>query len=728
MKPKPHCCSSSQHSSSDKTNSIPPSNSPIEYTCPMHPQITQPKPGSCPICGMALEPKTFTAEKEENIELKEMTLRFWVGLLLTLPILFLTMLGPLFSLSFSTPMSLWIQAALATPVVLWGGWPFFTRGYSSIIKRNLNMFTLISIGVGAAYLYSMIVAFWPSIFPPSFQEKGSQIPVYFEAASVITVLVLLGQVLELRARDRTSHAIRALLNLAPKTARIILADKSEKDIPLEEVKKGDVLRVRPGEKIPTDGVILEGNGSIDESMITGEPFPVSKHIGDKVTGATLNGNGSFIMRAERVGSETLLSRIIQMVSDAQRSRAPIQKLADLVSSYFVPAVVATAILTFIVWGFAGPPPAFAHALINAVAVLIIACPCALGLATPMSIMVGVGQGARSGILIKNAEALELMSKVDTVVVDKTGTLTEGKPKLTTILSFGEKNEDEVLLLAASLEISSEHPLGTPIVSRAKEKSLSLLPVEDFKSMTGKGVIGKIKGKMVTIGNQKLLSDLKIDLSIASEKSESLRQQGQTVLYLAIDQKLAGVLAVSDVIKTSTKEAIEMLHKEGVRIVMVTGDNKTTASAVGQALGIDEIEAEVLPENKNKIIKDLQAEGRIVAMAGDGINDAPALAQANVGIAMGTGTDIAIESAGITLVKGDLRGIARARKLSHATMRNIKQNLWFAFIYNTLGVPIAAGVLYPVFGLLLSPIIASAAMTLSSVSVIMNSLRLNRQKL
>lgn len=728
MKPKPHCCSSSQHSSSDKTNSIPPSNSPIEYTCPMHPQITQPKPGSCPICGMALEPKVFTAEKEENIELKEMTLRFWVGLLLTFPILFLTMIGPLFSLSFSTPMSLWIQAALATPIVLWGGWPFFTRGYSSIINRNLNMFTLISIGVGAAYLYSMIAAFWPSIFPPSFQEKGNQIPVYFEAASVITVLVLLGQVLELRARDRTSHAIRALLNLAPKTARVISEDKSEKDIPLEEVKKGDTLRVRPGEKVPTDGIVLEGSSSIDESMITGEPFPVTKHIGDKVTGATLNGNGSFIMRAERVGSETLLSRIIQMVSDAQRSRAPIQKLADLVSSYFVPAVVAIAILTFIIWGLIGPSPALAHALINAVAVLIIACPCALGLATPMSIMVGVGQGARSGILIKNAEALELMSKVDTVVVDKTGTLTEGKPKLTTILSFGEKNEDELLLLAASLEISSEHPLGTPIVSRAKEKSLSLLPVEDFKSMTGKGVIGKITGKTVAIGNQKLLSDLKIDLSIASEKTESLRQQGQTVLYLAIDEKLAGVLAVSDVIKSSTKEAIEMLHKEGVRIVMVTGDNKTTASAVGQALGIDEIEAEVLPENKNKIIKDLQAEGRIVAMAGDGINDAPALAQANVGIAMGTGTDIAIESAGITLVKGDLRGIARARKLSHATMRNIKQNLWFAFIYNTLGVPIAAGILYPVFGLLLSPIIASAAMTLSSVSVIMNSLRLNRQKL
>ncbi len=699
-----------------------------EYTCPMHPQVVQPGPGSCPICGMALEPKVFTAEKEENVELKQMTRRFWVGLFLTLPILFFTMIGPLFSLRFSPAISTWIQAALATPVVLWGGWPFFTRGWSSIIHRNLNMFTLISIGVGAAYFYSMIAAFWPSIFPPSFQDKNNEIPVYFEAASVITVLVLLGQVLELRARDRTSHAIRELLNLAPKKARLILEDKSEKDIPLEEVKKGDALRVRPGEKVPTDGVVLEGNSSIDESMITGEPFPVTKHAGDKITGATLNGSGSFIMRAERVGSETLLSRIIHMVSEAQRSRAPIQKLADLVSSYFVPVVVVIAILTFIIWGLVGPAPALAHALINAVAVLIIACPCALGLATPMSIMVGVGQGARAGILIKNAEALEMMSKVNTVVVDKTGTLTEGKPKLTTIVSLGEKSEDELLQLAASLEIASEHPLGIPIVSRAKEKNLSLFPIEDFKSVTGKGIIGKTSGKTVAIGNQKLFSDLKIDLSIALEKADSLHQQGQTVLYLAMDEKLAGVLAVSDVIKASTKEAIEMLLKEGVRLVMLTGDNKTTAKAVGKTLGIDEIEAEILPEDKNRIIKRLQTEGRIVAMAGDGINDAPALAQANVGIAMGTGTDIAIESAGITLVKGDLRGIARARKLSHATMRNIKQNLWFAFIYNTLGVPIAAGVLYPVFGLLLSPIIASSAMTLSSLSVIMNSLRLNRQKI
>lgn len=728
MKHKSPCCSSSHHSPSEKTNSANLSNAPVEYTCPMHPQVVQPGPGSCPICGMALELKVFTAEKEENVELKEMTRRFWIGLFLTLPILFFTMIGPLFSLRFSPAVSIWIQAALATPVVLWGGWPFFTRGWSSIIHRNLNMFTLISIGVGAAYLYSMIAAFWPSIFPLSFQSKNNEIPVYFEAASVITVLVLLGQVLELRARDRTSHAIRELLNLAPKTARLILEDKSEKDIPLEEVKKGDTLRVRPGEKVPTDGVVLEGSSSIDESMITGEPFPVTKHAGDKVTGATLNGSGSFIMRAERVGSETLLARIIHMVSEAQRSRAPIQKLADLVSSYFVPIVVAIAILTFIIWGLVGPTPALAHALINAVAVLIIACPCALGLATPMSIMVGVGQGARAGILIKNAEALEMMSKVNTVVVDKTGTLTEGKPKLTTIVSLGEKSEDELLQLAASLEIASEHPLGIPIVSRAKEKNLSLLPIEDFKSVAGKGIIGKITGKTVAIGNQKLLSDLKIDLVIALEKADSFRQQGQTVLYLAMDEKLAGVLAVSDVIKASTKEAIEMLHKEGIRIVMLTGDNKTTAWAVGKALDIDEIEAEVLPEDKNRIIKRLQTDGQIVAMAGDGINDAPALAQANVGIAMGTGTDIAIESAGITLVKGDLRGIARARKLSHATMRNIKQNLWFAFIYNTLGVPIAAGVLYPVFGLLLSPIIASAAMTLSSVSVIMNSLRLNRKKL
>lgn len=714
MKQKSHCCSSK------KTNNATPAGAPSEYTCPMHPQIVQPKPGSCPICGMALEPKVFTAEQEENVELKEMKRRFWVSLFLTLPIFVSMMVWPLFSHT--------VEAALATPVVLWGGWPFFKRGWESIARLNLNMFTLISIGIGAAYFYSLIATFWPSIFPPSFQSTNHEVPVYFEAASAITVLVLLGQILELGARDRTSHAIRSLLNLTPKTARLILSDKSEKDIPLEEVKKGDALRVRPGEKVPVDGVVIEGGSSLDESMITGEPFPVLKNARDKVTGATLNGSGSFIMRAEKVGSETLLSRIIQMVSDAQRSRAPIQKLADLVSSYFVPIVVAIAALTFIIWSLIGPFPALAHALVNAIAVLIIACPCALGLATPMSIMVGVGQGAKAGILIKNAEALEMMSKVDTVVVDKTGTLTEGKPKLTTLLKFGEKSEDEILQLAASLEIASEHPLGTPIVSRAKEKGLSLLQVMDFKSVPGKGVIGKISGKTVAIGNQKLFSDLNIDLESSLEKTKPLYNLGQTVLYLGMDGKLTGILAVSDVIKATTKEAIEMLHKEGIRIVMLTGDNQATARAVGKELNIDEIEAEVLPEDKNRIIKRLQAEGRIVAMAGDGINDAPALAQADVGIAMGTGTDIAIESAGITLVKGDLRGIARARNLSHATMRNIKQNLWFAFLYNSLGVPIAAGVLYPVFGLLLSPIIASAAMTLSSVSVIMNSLRLSKQKL
>ncbi len=681
-----------------------------EYTCPMHPQIIEPKPGSCPLCGMALEPRVFEKEQEENIELKEMSRRFWVGLALTVPLMLLVMFGA------NLP---WVEAALATPVVLWGGWPFFVRGWQSVVQRSLNMFTLISMGVAAAYLYSLAAAYL-------------KIPGYFEAASAITTLVLLGQVLELRARDRTSQAIRKLLNLAPTTARLILDDQSEQDIPLEDVKKGDRLRVRPGEKVPTDGVITQGSSSVDESMMTGEPFPVEKAAGDKVTGATLNGSGSFIMKAERVGSETLLARIVQMVSEAQRSRAPIQKLADLVSSYFVPVVVAIAIITFFIWGFFGPKPAptstWAHALINSVAVLIIACPCALGLATPLSIMVGVGRGALSGILIKNAEALELMSKVNTVVVDKTGTLTEGKPKLTTCTSLGAINEDDMLRLSASLEIASEHPLGAPIVSKAKEKGLSLLPVENFKNLSGKGVTGTVDKNAVVIGNQKLLSDLNVNLTAALEKSKPLQEQGQTVLYLAVNGRAAGIFAVADVIKDSTKEAIEMLHKDGIRIVMLTGDNQATASAVGKALHIDEIKAEVLPEEKNRIVKQLQDDGWIVAMAGDGINDAPALAQANVGIAMGTGTDIAIESAGITLVKGDLRGVARARHLSLATMRNIKQNLWFAFIYNALGVPIAAGLLYPFFGLLLSPIIASAAMTFSSVSVIMNSLRLRNVKL
>lgn len=691
------------------------------YFCPMHPQIERPDPGSCPICGMDLEPKVVSGEKEENPELKQMTRRFLGGLSLTLPILFLALME-----SISPTVSMWVQAALATPVVLWAGWPFFVRGWNSLVNRSLNMFTLISMGVGAAYLYSLIALFWPSLFPPSFQRENQAIPVYFEAASVITVLVILGQVLELRARERTSQAIRQLLNLAPKTARIVLEDKSEKDIPLEEVKKGDTLRVRPGEKVPTDGVVLEGNSALDESMITGEPFPVIKNAGDKVTGGTLNGSGTFIMQAEKIGEETLLARIIQLVSAAQRSRAPIQQLADRVSSYFVPAVLAIAVITFLVWDLVGPSPAFTYALINAVAVLIIACPCALGLATPLSIMVGVGRGALAGILIKNAEALEMLSKVNTVVVDKTGTLTEGKPRLTTILRVGEKAEDEILQIAASLELASEHPLGIPIVLKAKERGLSLFPVENFQNSSGKGVTGTINGKIAAIGNQKLLSDLNI--ALPAEKAESLREQGQTVIYLAVEKRVVGIFAISDPIKASTKEAVDLLRQSGMRIVLLTGDNKTTALAVGRALNIEEIEAEVLPEDKNRIIKRLQTEGRIVAMAGDGINDAPSLAQAHVGIAMGTGSDIAIESADITLVKGDLRGIVRARNLSLATMRNIKQNLWFAFIYNTLGVPLAAGVLYPSFGLLLSPIFASAAMTFSSLSVIANALRLRKTKL
>lgn len=693
---------------------------PIEYTCPMHPQVIKEGPGSCPICGMALEPKIFSAEKEENQELKEMTLRFWVSFFLVLPVVFLSMLA---QESHSTR----IQVILTTPIVLWGGWPFFKRGFASIVNKNPNMFTLISLGVGAAYFYSMVAALFPSLFPPSFLDEHNTIPLYFEAAGVITVLVLLGQVLELKARERTSYAIRALIGLQPKMARVILSDNKEMDIPLEEVKEGDRLRVRPGEKVPTDGVVLEGKSSINESMITGEAFPILKTVGDKVTGATINESGSFIMKAERVGKDTLLSQIIHLVSEAQRSRAPIQNMADRVSYYFVPSVIFIAILTFIIWGLFGPAPAFANALINAVAVLIIACPCALGLATPMSIMVGVGQGAKSGILIKNASALEKMSKVDTLVVDKTGTLTEGKPALTNLFSFGNKEEDEILQLAASLEVGSEHPLGAPIVAKAKEKNLQLLPVEDFKSVSGKGVTGKIASSHVAIGNKKLLTDLDIDSSLATEKDAPLLQEGKTVLYFAINHHLVALFAVSDPIKSSTKEAIDLLHKEGIRIIMLTGDRETTAKAVGKALQIDEIKADVLPEEKNRIIKELQKEKKVVAMAGDGINDAPALAEADVGIAMGTGTDVAIESASVTLVKGDLRGIARAILLSRATMVNIKQNLLFAFIYNALGVPIAAGVLYPFTGLLLTPMIASAAMTLSSLSVIINALRLNRKK-
>lgn len=686
-----------------------------EYTCPMHPQIRRSSPGTCPICGMALEERVLSTKEEKDIELSKMTRRFWIGLLFTLPIIILSLLEN-FHLSFlSFQANAWLQAILATPVVLWGGSFFFIRGFTSLISFKLNMFTLIALGVGTSYCYSLVAVFF----------SNAQFPIYFEAAAVITVLVLLGQVLELRARAKTGRAIKALLNLAPTTAALVLEDKTEKIIPLEEIKKGDLLRVRPGEKIPVDGMILEGSSLVDESMVTGEPIPVEKKVKDSVIGATLNQSGSFIMRAEKVGSETFLARIIKMVSDAQRSRAPIQKLADTVSGYFVPIVVIISLLTFVVWFVSGPQPAFSHALINGVAVLIIACPCALGLATPMSVMMGVGKGAQNGILIKNAEALELLSKVDTVVVDKTGTLTEGKIQLHHIIPIEGISEDLILQLAASLEIGSEHPLSFAIVSKAEERNLPLLKAEDFRSISGKGIIGRVQGKEVAVGNKLLMNDLAFNLL---EQGEKFSKEGATVCYVALDKKPIGLLAASDRIKSSTLEAIEQLHKEGIRIVMLIGDSRATAETVGKKLGIDEIEAEVLPEDKNRIIKNLQSEGRIVAMAGDGINDAPALALANVGIAMGTGTDVAIESGGITLVKGDLRGIARARKLSIATMRNIRQNLWFAFLYNALGIPIAAGIFYPLFGLLLSPMIASAAMAFSSVSVVWNALRLHRLKL
>ena len=689
-----------------------------EFTCPMHPQIHQLSPGTCPICGMALEQRVIDAKEEKDIELSKMNRRFWVGLVLTFPIILLSLLERFSLGSLSYYVNSWLQAILATPVVLWGGSSFFVRGFNSLISHKLNMFTLIALGIGTSYCYSLTAVLFSNI----------QVPIYFEAAAVITVLVLLGQVLELRARAKTGKAIKALFNLAPKTASLLLEDKSEKTIPLEEIKKGDLLRVRPGEKIPVDGIIIEGSSVIDESMVTGESIPVEKKINDFVIGATINQSGSFIMRAEKVGSETFLARMIQMVSEAQRSQPPIQKLADTVSGYFVPIVVIISIITFVVWFLAGPEPVFSSALINAVAVLIIACPCALGLATPMSIMVGVGKGAQNGILIKNAEALEIFSKVDTVVVDKTGTLTEGKIRLHQIVPIEGVNEEFVLQLAASLEVGSEHPLSSAIVSKAEEKNLTLFTTEEFRSIAGKGVIGTIQGKEVAVGNKQLMSDLGVVLPTLFEKEESFSQEGSTVCYVVRDKKAIGLLAASDMIKNSTLEAIVGLHNEGIRIVMLTGDNRATAEAVGKKLGIDEIEAEVLPEDKNRVIKTLQKEGHIVAMAGDGINDAPALALANIGIAMGTGTDVAIESAGITLVKGDLRGIARARKLSNATMHNIRQNLWFAFLYNSLGIPIAAGVFYPLFGLLLSPMIASAAMAFSSVSVVWNALRLHRLKL
>lgn len=676
-----------------------------EYTCPMHPKVLQPKPGSCPFCGMALEPKTITAHSQEDAELKKMTYRFWIGLVCTLPIFFLMFV--------SIPFSMEIQAALATIVVLFCGWPFFIRGFHSILHLKLNMFTLISIGVGCAYLYSLLATFWPSLFSHLSQQN---LPIYFEAASTITILVLLGQILEHRARNKTNHAIRELLNLAPKTARIILSNKTEKDIPLEEVKKGDHLRVRPGEKIPTDGIVIEGEGLVNESMITGEPFSVKKGQNAKVTGGTLNEKNGFVMRVEKIGSETLLSRIIHLVNEAQRSHAPIQRLADQVSAYFVPIVVIVAIITLFAWIIFGP--SFSQAVMSAVSVLIIACPCALGLATPMSIMVGVGFGAKNGILIKSAEALEKFSKITTVIVDKTGTLTEGRPKLTKIIPLADKKEDEILKIAASLERGSEHPIAKPIVEKANESNLQTLPLKNFQSISGKGIVGEVDGQKVAIGNIKLFEDLKID-------SNRIHQEG---IYMAINNKVVAILLVNDAIKESTKEAIEMLHKDNVRIIMVTGDNQEAAERVGKELNIDEIHSSILPQHKHKILQDLQKSGEMIAMAGDGINDAAALAQANIGIAMGTGSDIAIESAGITLVKGDLRGIAKAKKLSHLVMRNIKQNLYFAFLYNILGVPIAAGALYPIFGILLNPIIASIAMTLSSLSVIINSLRLKKQTL
>jgi Cu+-exporting ATPase len=679
---------------------------------------------------MALEPRTVTLEDAPNPELVDMTRRFWVSAALSLPLFMVAMSdmisGQPLQHMLSPRLLTWLQFVLATPVVFWGGWPFFERGWRSVVNGSLNMFTLIAVGVGAAYLYSLVATLAPDIFPPSFYGHSGTVAVYFEAAAIITTLVLLGQVLELRARSQTSSAIKALLGLAPKTARLIHEDGREEDVFLDRIQVSDRLRVRPGEKVPVDGVVIEGASSIDESMITGEPIPVEKAKGSKVTGATVNGTGSIIMEAERVGSETLLAQIIRMVSEAQRTRAPIQRLADIVSGYFVVAVLVVAALTLIVWALFGPEPRMAYAIVNAVSVLIIACPCALGLATPMSIMVGVGRGATEGILIRNAEALEILEKVNTLVVDKTGTLTEGKPQLSEIDTMNSASDrKEILRLAASIERASEHPLAAAIVAAAEKEGARLVNTEEFRSLTGRGVIGKVEGRSIALGNIKLLEELSMDPGPLRARAEILRREGHTVMFVAIDDRAAGLVAVSDPIKQSTHEAIKILHRENVRIVMLTGDSRTTAEAVARRLAIDQVEAEVLPEQKAEVIKRLQAEGRIVGMAGDGVNDAPALAQAHVGIAMGTGTDVAIESAHITLVKGDLRGIAKARRLSRATMRNIRQNLFFAFFYNLLGVPIAAGVLYPFFGILLSPIIASAAMTFSSVSVIANALRLRR---
>ena len=703
-----------------------------EYTCPMHPEIVRTEPGSCPICGMALEPRTATVEEVENPELVEMARRFWVSVVLTIPILFLGMSGMIPGIAreqFLSPRTTgWIELILATPVVLWGGFPFFQRGWASLVNRSLNMFTLIALGTGTAYLYSVVAVLFPGIFPPSFREMNGEVPVYFEAAAAITALVLLGQVLELKARGRTSLAIRALLKLSPKSARLVRADGTEIDVPVEHIAVGDILRVRPGESIPADGVVTDGSSSVDESLMTGEPIPVEKSEGARVVGGTVNGTGSFLMRAERVGSETTLAQIVRMISEAQRSRAPVQKLADRVASYFVPAVVLAAAATFIIWAGLGPAPRMANALVNAVAVLIIACPCALGLATPMAIMVGTGRGALAGVLVKNAEALELLEKVDTLVVDKTGTLTEGRPRVTSIVPAPGATEAQILRVAATLERASEHPLAASILAAAKERASAPADAVDFHSHTGKGITAVVDGQRAALGNRALFAELGISLDSLEGAAKPLEAGAKTVIFVAVDGKAAGVISVEDPVKPTTPEAIEQIHRQNISIVMLTGDSAATAEAVARKLNIDTVHAGVLPAQKSQIVKQLQAEGHIVAMAGDGVNDAPALTQANVGIAMGTGADVAMESAGITLLRGDLRGISSAIALSRATMRNIRQNLFFAFAYNLVGVPIAAGVLYPIFGLLLSPVIASAAMTFSSVSVISNALRLRHVKL
>jgi Cu+-exporting ATPase len=700
------------------------------YTCPMHPQIRQVGPGNCPICGMTLEPETVTVDDGPSAELIDMTRRFWIGLALAVPVVALEMGGHLVHLPMwlAGAASNWIQLVLATPLVLWAGLPFFERAWASLVSRNLNMFTLIAMGTGVAWGYSVIATVAPGLFPPAFRGMDGDVAVYFEAAAAITVLVLLGQVLELRAREQTGGAIRALLDLAPKAARRVRAGSSDEEIGLDAVAVGDLLRVRPGEKVPVDGELTEGRSSVDESMVTGESMPVTKAVGAKLIGGTMNGSGSFVMRADKIGSDTMLAQIVQMVAQAQRSRAPIQRLADQVSGWFVPLVIAIALVAFAIWAIWGPEPRFTYGLVAAVSVLIIACPCALGLATPMSIMVGVGRGAQSGVLIKNAEALERFEKIDTLVIDKTGTLTEGKPKVVAVKPFGGVTEDELLRLAASLEHGSEHPLAAAIVQAASERKLALSPVQDFDSPSGKGVTGTVEGRQIVIGNRLMMQADAIDVAVLETTAEDLRGEGATAIFVAIDGKPAGVLAIADPIKPTTAEAMRFLRDAGILVVMLTGDNRTTAEAVARKLDIADIEAEILPEDKGKIVERLRKEGRIVAMAGDGVNDAPALAAADIGIAMGTGTDVAIQSAGVTLLKGDLQGIVTARRLSQATMSNIRQNLFFAFIYNAAGVPIAAGILYPVFGLLLSPIIAAAAMALSSVTVIGNALRLRTVRL